>query len=419
MEENARVSLRAVRAILATLDEGSISRAAAALYASQPALSRVIKVTEESLGVCLFDRQSVGVVPNGQAGPIFDRFLRVRTQLEQASQELARFPEMKGALVPLYRRLALRHLRALVTTFDRGSATAAADSLGHSTTAVARAIRDVEALVGQPLFERRPGRLAPTEIGRCLVTHAKLVLHELRYVSEEMVARSGPLTGRVVIGSMPLSRTLLVPEAIGRLARQHPKLNFSIVEGTYSTLLDGLQCGDLDLLVGALRVPAPAKSVREEILFQAPLSIVVRRGHPLAGRGKVDLKDLASATWVVTRRGTPTHTHFDALFTDAGLAPPRDIVECGSLTATRALLLRNDWITIISRLQIYYEEQFGILEVLPIELPGSSRPIGITLRTDSPPPPAAAAFAATLREVSEEITRQPETEKPQFTRPPA
>jgi LysR family transcriptional regulator of gallate degradation len=419
MEENARVSLRAVRAILATLDEGSISRAAAVLYASQPALSRVIKVTEDSLGVCLFDRHSVGVVPNGQAGPVFDRFLRVRTQLEQASHELSLFPEMQQVQVPLYRRLALRHLHALVTTFDKGSATAAAEKLGHSTTAVARAIRDVEALVGQPLFERRPGRLEPTSIGRCLVTHAKIVLHELRYVREEMVARSGSITGRVVIGSMPLSRTLLVPEAIGRLSRQHPKLDFSIVEGTYSTLLDGLQCGDLDLLVGALRVPAPAKGVREEILFQAPLSIVVRRGHPLAGQRKVDLAGLAKATWVVTRRGTPTHRHFDALFRDAGLTPPRDIVECGSLTATRALLLRNDWITIISRLQIYYEEQFGILEVLPIELPGSARPIGITLRSDTPPPPAAAAFAATLREVSEEITRQPETEKPQFTRPPA
>lgn len=412
MQGSARVSLRGVRAVLAVLDEGSISCAAPTLFISQPALSRLVKVTEERLGLRLFERRFDGVVPNGQAGPVFDRFRRVRDQLEHAGHELSLIPEMQHARVPLYRHLALRHLRALVATFDNGSATAAADALGHSTTAVARAIRDIEALIGLPLFERRPGGLTPTPVGRALVRHAKLVLHELRYVRQDMVARSGSITGHVAIGSTPLPRTLLVPEAMSRLSRVHPDLTFSIVEGPYDTLLAGLQDGDLDVTVGALRQPAPAKYVREETLFEAPLAFVVRRGHPLAGRGEVGLEDLARASWVVARKGTPTRAHFEAFFRNAGLPLPRQIAECSSLIATRALLLRNDWIAVISRQQIHYEEQFGILEVLPIELPGTSRAIGITVRADTTPPPAAAAFMATLREVSADIARHNGTAKP-------
>jgi LysR family transcriptional regulator of gallate degradation len=405
MQHNARVSLRVVRAVLATLDEGSISRAAAAQFASQPALSRLVKIAEQRLGVKLFDRRPDGVVPCGQAGPVFDRFLRVREQLERASLELSQIPEMEQIRVPLYRHLALRHLRAIAVTHDKGSATAAAESLGLSTTAVARAIRDIEALIGQPLFSRHTGRLVPTPVGRALATHAKLVLHELRYARDEVVARSGTLSGHVTIGSLPLPRTLLVPEALGRLSRRHPGLSFSIIEGPYRILLDGLQCGDLDLLVGALREPAPAKTVRQEPLFQTPLSIVVRRGHPLTGRGRVAVEELAHATWVVASKGTPTYQHFKSFFQESGLPIPREVVECSSLIATRALLLENDWITIISRHQIHYEEQFGILEVLPIELPGSSRPIGVTLRSDTVPPPAVAGFIAELRAVSDKIIK--------------
>jgi LysR family transcriptional regulator of gallate degradation len=400
MQQSAKVSLRVMRAVLATLDEGSISRAAAVQFASQPALSRLVRIAEQRLGMKLFERRADGVVPCGEAGPVFDRFLRVRERLERASLELAQLPQMAQARVPLYRHLALRHLRALVATHDKGSATAAAQSLGHSTAATARAIRDIEALVGQPLFDRHTGRLVPTDIGRALVSHAKPVLHELRYVLDEVVARSGSLTGQLTIGCLPLVRTLILPRALSQLARLHPALSFSIIEGPYRTLLDALQSGDVDLLVGALREPAPEKTVRQESLFQAPLSLVVRCGHPLSGQPRIALEELARASWVVPSRGTPSYRQFENIFQKAGLPTPRNRVECSSLVATRALLLENDWITIMSRQQIYYEEQFGILKVLPLELPDSSRPIGITLRSNTVPPPAVTGLIAELRLVS-------------------
>ncbi|WP_379866533.1 LysR family transcriptional regulator [Marinobacter sp. M5B] len=406
MEEKGTVSLRGVRAALVVLEEGSVSRAAPALFISQPALSRLIKVTEERLGVELFERRPDGIVPHTQAGSIFDRFRRIRQQLKQASQELSFLPEMQGTEVPFYRHAALRHLRALVATGDSGSATAAAAMLGHSTTAVARAIRDVEELVGLPLFERRPGRMVLTKAGALLVRQAKLVLHELRYVCEEMEARSGTLTGRVAIGSMPLARSFLIPEALSRLSQTHPELRFSIVEGPYSTLLDGLHCGDLDVVVGALREPAPAKNVQEDVLYRTPLSIVVRRGHPLAGRSHIGMEDLNRASWVVPVKGTPARAKFEMLFRQAKLPPPTAVVECSSSIATRELLLRNDWIAIVTRQQIHFEEQFGILEVLPIELPGTARSIGFSVRADMSLPPASAAFIESLRAVSDQLIRK-------------
>jgi DNA-binding transcriptional LysR family regulator len=322
--------------------------------------------------------------------------------LVQASLELAKIPEMGGVQIPLYRYAALRHLRALVATIDYGSATSAATILGHSTTAVARAIRDIEALVGVELFDRRSGHMVPTVTGICLLHHAKRILHELRYVREDMVAWSGIIHGHLAIGSTPLARSFLVPEALSRVAKAHPNLTFSIVEGPYGTLLDALQCGDLDVIVGALREPAPAKNVQEETLYQTPLSMIVRRGHPLSGMASISMEELSKASWVVPPKGTPTRGHFEHFFQKSGFLIPKLIVECSSSVATRELLLRNDWIAIVTRQQIHFEEQFGVFEILPVELQATARPIGVTARADTSLSPAATAFVGCLRSISKE-----------------
>ncbi|MHA1571692.1 MAG: LysR substrate-binding domain-containing protein [Alphaproteobacteria bacterium] len=243
----------------------------------------------------------------------------------------------------------------------------------------------------------------PTDAGILLIRRAKLALAELRYAREELTLHQGETAGRVAIGSLPLARTMLVPRTITRLSEAHPDLRFSIVDGPYLTLLHDLRCGDLDLILGALRDPAPVDDVREELLFLDPLSILAKPNHPLAQQDTVTVAELAAWPWVVPRVGTPTRARFDAIFHDAGLPVPEDRVETSSLVAVRALLVESNRLTILSRHQIHYEEQFGILAVLPMELEQTERPIGITTRADTQPPPGVRAFLDQLRQVCQEL----------------
>src|SRR5690606_4463043 len=113
--------------------------------------------------------------------------------------------------------------------------------------------------------------------------------------------------------------------------------------GPYNTLLSALRCGDLDVIVGALRDPAPAGDVAEETLFSEPLSVTVRLGHPLTRRTKLSISDLINEDWVVPIRGTPTRKIFDAILSENGLKPTKSLIESSSLVATRALLLESDY----------------------------------------------------------------------------
>src|ERR1700736_5796645 len=67
-----------------------------------------------------------------------------------------------GAIEDASIRPSLREIEALRAMVATGKTTQAARDLGTSQPSVSRAIASLEARLGQPLFLRRNGRLAPT-----------------------------------------------------------------------------------------------------------------------------------------------------------------------------------------------------------------------------------------------------------------
>lgn len=92
--------------------------------------------------------------------------------------------------------------------------------------------------------------------------------------------------------------------------------------------------------------------------------------------------------------GTPIRAHFDALF--RGAAAPASIVESGSMILMRELLDVSDHVGCISKLQVEGEIRRGLLAALPLDLSHTSRPIGLTLRTNWMPTNAQREFMQIL-----------------------
>ena len=216
----------------------------------------------------------------------------------------------------------------------------------------------------------------------------------------------GVKSGRVVVGSLPFIRTLILPRAIAQLRREHPYIDVSTTEGRYDDLMTTLRCGDIDFLAGALRGSVTEAGLGEEKLFEDGLSPIVRVGHPLQKRNKVDWPQLLKYEWILPRRGTPTRTLFESALKEQGLESPLHVVETSSTVLLRGLLLETDQITVLSRHQIYYEEKHGMLAPLSFDLPGTSRPFGITSRSNSSMAPAANLLIKCIRAAASEIKSQ-------------
>lgn len=76
------ITLRQVEVIRAVMLRGTISGAAEHLGVSAPGVSRLIKHTEESLGIRLFERRAGLFVPSVEAGKVFDQIREVYKGVE-------------------------------------------------------------------------------------------------------------------------------------------------------------------------------------------------------------------------------------------------------------------------------------------------------------------------------------------------
>ncbi|WP_217807990.1 LysR family transcriptional regulator [Oceanibacterium hippocampi] len=396
--------LRAFREVAAS---GSISQAATRVHLSQPAITQALAKLEGQLGAPMFVRSPGGMRVNELGQRFLSRVERALSLVRNGAREALRLGARRGGRgFSNFDQLATSaQLRALVAVARAGNFTLAAREAGVSQPSLHRAARDLERLSGLALFIKSAGGIEVTPAAEMLARSVRLAFAELAQGFAEIGETLGVDQGRIVVGTMPLARTFVLPSAINMLMESRPDVRFSVIDGPYDDLLHGLRHGDIDVLVGALRIPVPIDDVVQEELFRDPLAVVGRAGHPLCRQGAIGRDDLAAYPWVVARRGTPTRRHFEALF--AGVSEPSSIVEASSLVLIRGLLTGSDRLTLISTHQIRHEQEMGLLAPLPVDSAGTVRPIGTTCRRDWRPTGTQSAFLDCLRRAGELATAQP------------
>jgi DNA-binding transcriptional LysR family regulator len=168
----------------------------------------------------------------------------------------------------------------------------------------------------------------------------------------------------------------------------------TILESPYEALYAWLTSGHIDMIIGTLRPVAPGPEVTEYPLFDDPYCLVARRDHPLSGRKSITYDDLGRFEWILPRPDTPRRKALETLL--AEIKAPRINIQTSSMVTTRDLLMSSDRITLLSKDQILFEEQLGILWSLPVQLPNAQRVIGYTTRADWLPTELQRAFITGL-----------------------
>lgn len=391
-------NLRHLRLLDAAIARSSLTLAAEVVHISQPAASQAIAKLAQIFGVRLLERVGTNLMPTEEGHIVHRRAARVLDHLAEANRRLAQKSRLGRVLAGdlLERHATMAQLRAMAAFAEAGSFSAAARHLGQTEPSVQRACREIERLLGIALFDGAYRTLHLTQAGETVAAQASLALKEIAAAHAELRERAGLFDGRLVIGTLPLVRTRIVPEAVVALTARYPAARVEILDGSYDTMVHLLRIGVCDMIVGALREGAVSAGLAESTLFRDGLAVVARAGHPLAGR-RVTGRDLSAHSWVLPRRGTPSRAIFDRLAAEDGVADPtRGHVETGSLVALRGLLLASDAMALISPRQVVHECQQGLLTVLDYPLPGTDRPIGITTLADWQPTALMAAFVEML-----------------------
>lgn len=399
-----QINMRHLLAFMVTAQNGNVSKAAVQLFKAQSAVSRSVRELEATLSVTLLEKTKGRLLCTPFGNAVLDRAIRAHQELKAGLAEVIREvgrrgPASAATIAALFNEARLVYIAGVA---ESGRVASVAASLGVSQAAVSSAIASVEAALQLPLFERAYTGMRLTKCGEILLFRCKRALAEVRSIRPDIDALNNLTSGHVSVGVLPLGRTFVLPRAVGRVLKTHSRLRVTIVDGTFPVLAAALRRGDIDFVFGALR-PGYAPDLSDESLYEIPLKIMVRKGHPLASQSTVTLEQLANVQWALPR-ATPGRQLLDRFFSDRGLASPLESVETGDLAMLRGLLLDTDMVTAVAAKQFEYELASGHLEVLPIDLPETTRAVGLTQRTDSRASPGALALIREIRRAVEEVT---------------
>jgi DNA-binding transcriptional LysR family regulator len=142
------LGLRQLETIIAIADHGSFSAAAAKLHVSQPALSRTVRLAEESLGARVFDRDSRSVTLTPAGLELLPIARRILLEFRDSMSELSEFMEGRrgrvrvSALPSMARTLVVDAVAAFSVAYPKVEFRIRVDSAGEVLNLLER--RDID-----------------------------------------------------------------------------------------------------------------------------------------------------------------------------------------------------------------------------------------------------------------------------------
>ena len=194
--------------------------------------------------------------------------------------------------------LDVRRLRVLRAVVDTGSVTGAAARLAYTPSAISQQLSTLERETGLALVERQGRGLRPTAAGRMLATHATAVLDRLAEAEAALGALRDGATGRVTVAAFSTAGSSLVPVALRDFRRGHPGIAVDVAVAEPDDALERVRSGRCDVAVVTGSGDLAGLHCRH--LLDDPYRVVLPADHPLAGRDRVKLADLASDAWIGT-----------------------------------------------------------------------------------------------------------------------
>jgi DNA-binding transcriptional LysR family regulator len=168
---------------------------------------------------------------------------------------------------------------------EAGSITHGAARAHLALAAASTRIRNMEKALGARLLVRGRLGVTPTQAGRTLLQHARVILHQAERLREDLGAYAGGFAGQIKVFSNTNALTEFLPEALSSFLSAHPHVSVDIEERLSDEIVGLIAEGvaDIGIVAGTVDVSAletfPYRTDR--------FVLVVARDHPLAKRERI------------------------------------------------------------------------------------------------------------------------------------
>ena len=262
------------------------------------------------------------------------------------------------------KNVTFRQLRVFTEVARQLRFARAAEALHLSPPAVTMQVKELEAQIGLPLFERSGRSVSLSTTGEYYLVYAKRLLATLKDAEDAMARFRRLETGLLTIGLVSTAK-YFVPRLLARFRQEHPGVDVRLqVSQNREQLLALLHANECDLAV--MGRPPKEMATRAEPFAPHPLVFVAPPDHPLLRLGHPPAEALAPYPFIVREPGSGTRSAMDAFFREHRVEP-RLQMELASNETIKQSVMAGMGLSFLSLHTVGLELRTGLLAWVEVE----------------------------------------------------
>ena len=290
--------------------------------------------------------------------------------------------------------LTIRQVKYFVAVYESGSISKAAEREHCSQPGLSAQVRNLERIIGSPLFERSVSGIVPTAAGQRFYRHAVVILHAVHRVEQEMTDYGREVSGKVRVGLIPSIVRGLLPEFLPEFVESHPFVDLQLVESFSGILADWVLDQKIDFAV--VVEPPRHAGMKVSKLADGLAVLISGRALDLPPLAPVRLPELASLKLVAPSPRHALHHVIDRAIRTGNLRIKR-MIELDTVTGMIEFVRRSDWVTILPLAAVVADLNSDQLRVNPIIEPAIITDLYLIHLQQTPLSRTAKAFVVALK----------------------
>ena len=292
------------------------------------------------------------------------------------------------------RNATFRQLRVFSEVARHLSFARAAEALHLTPPAVTMQVKELEAHVGLPLFDRSGRQVALTTAGEYMLVYARRMLATLKDAEDAAARLKGVELGQLVIGMVSTAKYFL-PKLLARFREEHPGVEIRLAVGNREQLVALLHAGEVDIAI--MGRPPKELATRAEPFAAHPHVFVAPPGHALVHAGTVLPGQLGEQPFLMRESGSGTRAALEQ-FLEAQHVTVNTAMEMSSNETIKQAVMAGMGLSFLSLRTVRQELAGGYL----VQLDVSGMPLSgqwfVTHLAGKTLSPAARAFKGFLIE---------------------
>lgn len=304
------------------------------------------------------------------------------------------------------KNVSMRQIQLFVELAKRQSFVRTAEAMHLTPPAVTMQIKELEAAVELPLFDRRGRSVSLTTAGEYFLVYAKRVLSTLKDAEDAMARLRRTEIGVLAIGLVSTAK-YFVPRLLAAFRQEYPGIEARLsVSGNREQLVAQLQENTIDLAI--MGRPPKELATRAEPFAAHPLVFVAPPGQQLLKDERPTLAELEAQPFIVREPGSGTRRAMEE-FLRAQQIVPRVTMEMSSNETIKQAVMAGMGVSFLSLHTLGLELQSGLLRILAVPGTPIMRTWNIVHLQSKTLSPAAEAFRYYVLEHAEAMLKAHDT----------